>query len=96
MTVGTRFGDELRRDVASGAWSIIDDHWTRPRLVQLLRDQSRCQIRATARGKSDHDPDGFPRKILCKRGVNYRTGDRKQADPSIHALISSSSDGFPG
>src|SRR5688572_17629195 len=71
VAVWRGLGDELGCENTRGARAILYDHLLAERFGQLLRDHAPEEIRGTACGKGDHEPDRFA--WICGR---LREGSR--------------------
>ena len=67
VAVGGRAHDRLGRDIAGGAWSVLDDELLAEPLRQPLSHQAREDVGASSRRKSDDDTHR-PRRI----GLRHR------------------------
>ena len=67
VAVGRRFRGELRRDIARGAGTVVDDHLLAEPFAQLRRQRARRRVRAAARRETDQHADRFGRDIRLPR-----------------------------
>ena len=71
VAVGRRAGCQLRRDVAAGAGTVVDQHLLAPALAQPVADDARQYVGSAARPERDDEADRFRRVFLrgnCNRG----------------------------
>ena len=71
VTVGGRFGDDSRADIAACAGAIVDDELLAKRLAKMLCKRARQQVGPPTRGKRQDHGDGTRRPGLSK-------GDRRR------------------
>jgi hypothetical protein len=79
MAIGRAAHDDFGGDHRSSAGTVVDDHGLPPGLDQLLRDQARNEVRATA-GREGHDQSQWAAGIRARLCSVSETRGHRQSD----------------
>ena len=68
MAIGRRVRHHLGRDVAAGAWPVVDDDRLAQNLFELAREDTSEDVARAARRECEHHGDWAGRIIGCAHG----------------------------